>query len=170
MRRVVIFGNSGSGKSTLARGLGAKLALPVIHLDQLFWNPDWRMSCREEFADKQRRALADARDGWVCEGNYFNTLDLRLPQADTIIVLDIPLARCLWNVLKRWSYSKGQVRPDGPRGCPDKMDFAFIRWVWGYSRHSRPLIEFAVEEYGLGKSVIRLSSHATARTFLASVA
>ena len=41
MKRVMIIGDGGSGKSTLARLLGAQTGLPVHHLDQVFWMPDW---------------------------------------------------------------------------------------------------------------------------------
>lgn len=164
----MILGNSGSGKSTLARELGAKLCLPIIHLDQLFWNPGWHMSSHEEFVEKQRHALDQASDGWVCEGNYFATAHLRLPKADTVIVLDVPRALCLWRVLKRWALNKGNARADGPRGCPDKMDMDFIRWIWGYPRHSLPLLERAIELDCADKRVVRLASHAETERFLVS--
>ena len=41
MQRIIIIGCGGAGKSTLARKLGEVLDLPVVHLDQLFWKPNW---------------------------------------------------------------------------------------------------------------------------------
>jgi adenylate kinase family enzyme len=35
-RRFLIIGPSGAGKSTLARRIGARLDIPVVHLDRLF--------------------------------------------------------------------------------------------------------------------------------------
>ena len=31
-----------------------------------------------------------ARDAWIADGNYHETLDLRLELADSIVVLDLP--------------------------------------------------------------------------------
>lgn len=39
MKRTVIIGNSGSGKTFLARALAAGSGIPVIHLDEIFWQP-----------------------------------------------------------------------------------------------------------------------------------
>ncbi|MDP2124712.1 MAG: topology modulation protein, partial [Parvibaculum sp.] len=49
MQRILVIGCSGGGKSTLARALGEKLALPVVHLDVLFWKPGWVESSYDEF-------------------------------------------------------------------------------------------------------------------------
>ena len=100
MQRIVILGNSGSGKSTLARTLGARLGLPVVHLDTLFWEAGWVEPDAETFRTRVRQAVA--ADAWVCEGNYARrTFDLRLPRADLIIWLDTPRLTCWRRVLLR---------------------------------------------------------------------
>ena len=37
--KVVIIGNSGSGKTWLARQLAGNASVPLIHLDEIFWEP-----------------------------------------------------------------------------------------------------------------------------------
>ena len=74
MRRVVIVGRSGSGKSRLARRLGRQLRLPVIHLDQLYWEPGWREPDIAEF--RARVAAAIAGNGWISDGSYALTTSI----------------------------------------------------------------------------------------------
>ncbi len=40
-KKILIIGCGGSGKSTLARQMGEKFALPVVHLDKIYWLPNW---------------------------------------------------------------------------------------------------------------------------------
>ena len=87
-RRFVIAGNSGSGKSTLARQLAAVTGLEVIHLDRHFWRPGWVETPAEEWRATQ--ALLLAGEGWVAEGNYDSTLDIRCARADCVVYLDPP--------------------------------------------------------------------------------
>jgi adenylate kinase family enzyme len=77
MRRILVWGAPGTGKSTLARAIGARLGLPVIHLDAEYWRPGWVAPAQEEWL-AQVTALA-ARDAWVMDGNYSATWHLRLP-------------------------------------------------------------------------------------------
>jgi adenylate kinase family enzyme len=99
MRRIVIFGASGSGKSTLGRWLAAQLGTPFTDLDDLQWQPGWIETPAAQF----RAAVAQAAlsDSWVIAGNYGHARDLLWPRADTLIWLDLPLARVLWRSFVR---------------------------------------------------------------------
>lgn len=138
MQRVVILGNGGSGKSTFARALGKRLGLPVVHLDQLFWEPGWVEPDAEQFRTRVSRAIA--ADSWVCEGNYARrTFDLRLPRADLIIWLDTPRLTCFTRVIMRSVLDR--PRPDRAAGCSEKLDRAFLKFVWNFDRGYRTGIE-----------------------------
>ena len=141
MQRIVILGNSGSGKSTLARALGQRLGLPVVHLDRLFWEPDWVEADTTLFRQRVREAVAG--DAWVCEGNYSRkTFDLRLPTADLIIWLDTPRHTCIRRVILRSALNR--PRADKPDGCNEKLDrefLKFLHYVWHFDRVTRPSTE-----------------------------
>jgi hypothetical protein len=83
MRRIVVVGCAGSGKTSLALNLGRKLALPVVHLDVLYWLPGWKESDKASF--RIRVADAIAGDDWVADGSFSElALDLTLSRADTV--------------------------------------------------------------------------------------
>jgi adenylate kinase family enzyme len=140
MQRIVILGNAGSGKSTFAREVGERLHLPVVHLDKLFWGPGWSKPQNEAFRARVSEALSG--DGWVCEGNYRQTFDLRLPRADLVVWLNTPRATCLRRVVLRSVLNR--PRPDLPAGCSERLDaefLSFLRYVWNFDRDARPSIE-----------------------------
>jgi adenylate kinase family enzyme len=112
--RVLVTGLAGSGKSTFSRALAAKTGLPLIHLDLYFWRPGWVAPPESEWRERQRRLLAG--DAWIADGNYHETLDLRLERADTVVVLDTPWPVCAGRALWR-----GFRKPVGemPDGCDD---------------------------------------------------
>ena len=98
-RIVGLLGPNGSGKSTLAVALGEKLGLPVVHLDQLWWKEGWRNVTREEF--DSRLAMAMNMDGWIIDGNYSRTMEMRLAKCDTVIYLDFNRWACLRGMCQR---------------------------------------------------------------------
>ena len=135
MEKIVIIGCPGSGKSTLARELGEKLDLTVVHLDRLWWTKGWENVSMEEFDVRLENALK--LDSWIIDGNYSRTMDARLEKCDTIIYLDFSRITCLMGVIKRVLTTYGKSRPDMGEGCPERVDFEFLQWVWNYNKDKR---------------------------------
>ncbi len=122
-RRVVVTGLAGSGKSTFAVALADKTGLPLIHLDLAFWKPGWVAPSEIEWREKQRTVLGG--DAWIADGNYQETLDLRIERADTLVVLDMPWWLCSARALRRGFRMPGEL----PEGC-DYSAWARLRDEW----------------------------------------
>ena len=163
MERVMIIGGSGAGKSTLARMLGEKLGLPVVHLDQIWWKPGWVESEREEFDEKVRKEMEKPR--WVIDGNYSRTIEMRIEKADTIIYLDFSRFACLRGVLMRYLQNMGRTRVDMPEGCPEKIDWEFICFVWNFNKRNRERTYRWLNE-AEGKETIVLKNRRAVKRFL----
>jgi adenylate kinase family enzyme len=135
MQRILVIGSPGAGKSTLARRLSDQLGLPLIHLDREHWSAGWVSLPNDVWAD--RVAELAARPSWIIDGNYANTLDVRLNRATTIIWLDLPRWLCMARIVRRVLTYRGRVRPDMAEGCPERLNLEFLRYAWNFSRHSR---------------------------------
>jgi adenylate kinase family enzyme len=164
MQRVAILGCSGGGKSTLARGLGAKLGLPVVHLDALFWQPGWTEPDMADFVARVTEAAA--RERWVMDGGYSATLPIRLPRADTIVVIDQPRWLCLWRVVWRWLTHIGRTREDMGADCPEKVDWEFVHFIWTYPTEVWPKHAEAIARHGGQAQLVRLTSDREIAAFL----
>jgi adenylate kinase family enzyme len=156
MKRIAIVGSSGSGKSVLARRLGEILQMEVWHLDAILWKPHWVLTTREEQKQIQQQLVSG--DSWIIDGNYNSTLDIRLEAANTIIFLDMPRMLCLYRVLKRRLMYHNRSRPDMQEGCKEKIDMAFLKWVWHYPKSKRPGMLEKLEVLAQKKQVIILNS------------
>lgn len=164
MQRVMIIGCAGVGKSTLARRLAERLALPLYHLDRLYWRPGWVPTPKPEWIEIQQELVAGER--WVIDGNYSNTLDVRLARADTVIFLDLPRWLSLLSVTKRYLQYRGRSRPDLNPECPESIDWAFYKWIWGFPKRSRPSLVAKLSAPPPGVKVIWLRSRREVAAFL----
>lgn len=138
MKKIVLIGSGGSGKSTLARRLGEKLKINVYHLDALFWKPNWVGVTKDEQIKVQNDLVKKV--GWIIDGNYGGTMDIRLNSADTIIFLDTPRTICVYRAFKRMLKYQNKTRPDMGEGCEERFSFEFFKWIWEYSKTKRPKI------------------------------
>jgi len=140
MKRIAIMGCSGSGKSTLARALGKRLDLPVYHLDAIFWQPRWVESDYETFTPKVQEILA--QDKWIIDGGYSKADpdERRFKDADVLVFFERSVWLCLWRAVARVFQYRNKVRPDIGEGCPEKVDWEFLTYIWNYRRAVAPII------------------------------
>jgi adenylate kinase family enzyme len=170
--RIAVVGSPGAGKSTLSVELGRKLALPVIHIDQLAWQAGWVEVDRDELVRRQQAAFTrDSR--WIADGNYGSTMRLRLAVADTIVFLDFPTRICLYRVVKRRIQYLGRTRPDMTDGCEEKMFdrsfLEFLRYVAGFRSKSRLHLLKRLEQLDGSQRVITLKTPRQVARFVASL-
>ncbi|MDZ4196267.1 MAG: hypothetical protein U1C51_03335 [Candidatus Izemoplasmatales bacterium] len=138
MERICIIGIAGSGKSTLARILGKELRLPVLHLDTVYWLPNWEVAPADLFQEAPDKWMQSTV--WVIDGNYRKTLPSRLEHADTVIHLDYSTWSGLWGAIKRFFIYRHKSRLDITPGCNEKLDWEFITWILHFRKNVRPLL------------------------------
>jgi len=166
MKRIMIIGSGGAGKSTFARQLGEILNLPVHHLDAYYWKPGWVPTPNNEWDNFQESLVQEK--SWIIDGNYGRTHDIRMKQADVIILLDFSRWITVYRVIKRRIMYHGKTRPDLNENCPESFDLEFIKWVWSFKKTRIPGIMEKLMEYQ-NKKIMVLKSPKQVRRLLDKV-
>lgn len=167
MKRVLIIGSGGAGKSTLARRLGEATGIEVIHLDKLYWKPNWVEMPKAEMREIITELLKG--DEWIIDGNFGSTMELRIAACDTVIFLDMPRIVCIYHILKRVLKYRNTTRPDMGEGCAEKFDLKFLGWVWNFPKTTKPQIEERLKRFERDKTIIRLRSKRDVEDFFARI-
>jgi len=136
-RRIQVVGTSGSGKTTVARAIAARLDLPCIELDALFWKRDWGETPNEEFLPKVEEATRG--DGWVLDGNYSRIGPVVWPRVETVVWLDYPFPRVFGQLLGR-TIRRAATREPMWGGCVESWRKSF------FSRDS--ILVWCLQTYG----------------------
>lgn len=114
MQKVAIFGNTGGGKSTLSKKLADMTELPLYVLDKIEYKPGGEKVDYQDYRQAHDRILESER--WIVDGfGCLETLWTRLEAADTLIYVDLPLARHFIWVSKRLIQGLFQ----NPEGWPE---------------------------------------------------
>ena len=167
MTKVAIFGNAGGGKSMLSESLSMSKNLPVYQLDKLQWNPGWIPTPKEEF-DIKHEALVK-REKWIIDGvAYLDSIERRIEEADTIILLDLPLWRHYWWSAKRQFMGIFRPRSNFVSGCPMlPKTFKLIKMIWFINFNYRPVWLEWIEKLRNSKQVIHIRSKKELNEFYA---
>ena len=141
MQRVVIFGRGGSGKTVLSNQLGLRTGLPVVELDKVYWDKNLSVLSDEEWIHRQSQIVTG--DGWILDGDLgpYDVTRPRLERADTVVILDTHVNRCLVRALRR-----GARRRD------------FWMWMLTWKRVHRPRIIEEVRQYAPSAHLVVLKS------------
>jgi len=138
MYRFVVIGVSGCGKTKLARQIAARVGVPHVELDALFWEANWQPAARTAFRARVQNATAG--ESWVVDGNYSQSHDIVWSKASHIVWLDYGLLtimrRVLWRTFRRlysqqelWNGNRESLR--GVFGRNSIVWYAFT----SYRRH-----------------------------------
>ncbi|MCX6819671.1 MAG: AAA family ATPase [Candidatus Adlerbacteria bacterium] len=165
MNKIVLIGCPGAGKTTLARKLGAKLNIPVHHLDKYFWKENWTPTPQAEFRKIQDELMKE--DRWIVDGNFTKSIDNRVTKADTVVFFDFPKTTLVWRYLKRFVQDFNKVRPD--MGGDNKASFnPTIIWnhITFVLKFPRNEVYTTLKEHAQDKNVVILRNTKEVATFL----
>jgi adenylate kinase family enzyme len=126
--RLVVIGPSGSGKTRLSARLAELLHARHVEIDALWHGPNWESCGPEEL--HRRVSAATEGDGWICDGTYHTIIGpLVLERAESVVWLDLPVARVIWRLLWRtWVRKRDNV--ELWNGNREEKWLSQIRWLF----------------------------------------
>lgn len=159
IKRIAIIGNAGSGKSTLAKKLHTIFNLPVYHLDQYYFKPNWVKPDPKEYKIIHD-SLCD-KDKWIIEGINLKLLDHRAARADMLIFLDTPRYKCYWGIISRTIRYYDKETPTSAPGCKEQFNKAYLRiikYIWDFDGMYKSKIKEIFAQYANTKQIYVLKS------------
>ncbi|MBO6262461.1 MAG: adenylate kinase [Bacilli bacterium] len=141
MDRILVIGCPGAGKTYFAKALSKIIGIPVIHMDNLYWNKDKTSISEEELENKLLPYLKE--DKWIIDGNYHDTLKQRLEYATDVFFLNMPRETCIEGILERID----QPRDDIPWVETKKDAIDLIEWTIDYEVRTKADEERLLKKY-----------------------
>lgn len=141
MKRILVIGCPGAGKTYFAKALSKIIDLPVVHMDNLYWNKDKTSISKEELEEKLLPYLKEEK--WIVDGNYHDTLKQRLEYATDVFFLNMSREECIEGILERID----QPRDDIPWVETKKDAVELIEWTIDYETRTKADEEKLLKKY-----------------------
>jgi len=149
--RISIIGGAGTGKTTLSNLLSEKYNIPVTHIDGIHHLKNWRVRDKAE----RDKIILDivAKEKWIIDGTYKDTIKQRLEKSDLIIWLDYSTFAQVKGILKRFLKNPGKEKPEIP-GCNERLNLEFLKYVIDYRKKKRHFVVEAIESIDQSKVLV----------------
>ena len=119
--KIAVLGYAGSGKTYLSDYISEKKNIPVLHLDDIKWDKEWKPIDDSVVLPKVANFMA--HEDWIIDGYYtYLMIDERLQKADKIVLLQLPRMTCFLRAVKRTK----RRRKDGYN---NDMNWWFIKFT-----------------------------------------
>ena len=159
MLKVIVIGSPGAGKSVFSQKLKDITGLPLYHIDMLYHKTDGTHISKEELENKFKEIFK--KDSWIIDGNYQKTLEMRLKECDTAILLDYPTEVCISGAESRI----GKKREDMP-WVEEKLDEKFKQDIIDFSNKKLPHIYELLDKYKDNINVIIFKTREEADNYI----
>ncbi len=143
INKISIIGGPGSGKSTLAEDLGKSLSIPIIHIDKLYENSNWKYKNRKD-ANNKVLDIISKNEKYIIDGTYTETLKDRLEKNDLMIYLDFSSIDLLKGIIKRRIGNRNVYR--NQLGWNERLSPEFIKYVINFNSKKREQIYSIIKE------------------------
>lgn len=137
-KKIIVIGCSGAGKSTFSRKLQKATGIELFCLDAIYWNKDASHITREEMKDKQKEILK--KDSFIIDGNFRNTLEMRISQADLIFFFDLPMEICIEGAKNR-KFGRPEM------SCELPVNEELIDFIKNFNADVKPVILRLIKKY-----------------------
>lgn len=145
--KTAVLGYAGSGKTYLSDYIAKKKNIPVLHLDSVKWDKEWK-AVDDALVLPQVREFMSA-DNWIIDGYYKYLLyDERLEQADLIVLLLLPRLTCFYRAVKRTKLRRQE-------GYKNDLNWWFVKFtLFGCRNKERRRTYREIAEKYSGKTVV----------------
>ena len=152
--KTIIIGNSGSGKTWLANKLSLVAGTPIVHLDELFWEPGGFNKKRPKETVIQIIADSINESFWIVEGVFGELAEYYMEHASCMIWLDIKWPVCHHRLMKRGSESRKHMgREQSEEGLRELVKWASHYYdrtdLRSYAGHKELIDRFSESKYFL---------------------
>ena len=171
LRRDRVVGTTGSGKTTFAGRLAARLGVPHLELDEVFWDADWTKRDPDEARALIAEFSSSSDRGWVTDGNWTDGTTGLLTDADAFVWLDYPRRTVMPRVVRR-TLRRGLLRTELWHGNREDLRNVLNRdpdqnvVLWSWRSHARNRARYSALAAESPIPLIRLRSPREARRWL----
>lgn len=119
--KIAVLGYAGSGKTYLSDYVSEKNNIPVLHLDEIKWDKEWKPIDDSLVLPQVSEFMMN--DDWIIDGYYdYLFYKERLDDSDIIILLLLPRMTCFYRAVKRSKLHKEE-------GYKNDLNWWFIKFT-----------------------------------------